>query len=126
MEDEDIKIVEELVCKKYSETLLNTLSMAKEEDEVYILTINERQAIENLLSRLKTAERMNDVLASTTYDYANLEMLNICPAEYEGKVDLRKCKQFGKDINCIKCIKEWARKKVEDGNKQRKIYRVIK
>ena len=60
--DEDIKIVEELICQKYSERLLNTLSMAKEEDEIYILTIHERQAIENLLSRLKTAERMNDEL----------------------------------------------------------------
>ena len=80
----------------------------------YQTTTDEIKAIENLLSRLKIAERMIDVLASTTYDYANLEMLNICPAEYEGKVDLRKCKQFGKDINCIECIKEWARKKVEN------------
>lgn len=98
--NEDIKIVEEFIRWLKNDFEYNSG--------------NEIEAIENLLSRLKTAERMNDVLASTTYDYANLEMLNICPAEYEGKVDLRKCKQFGKDINCIKCIKEWARKKVEE------------
>lgn len=107
--DEDIKIVEEL--KKVEERISKNQVFAKEDRNTAIKRI---KAIENLLSRLKTAERMNDVLASTTYDYANLEMLNICLAEYEGKVDLRKCKQFGKDINCIKCIKEWARKKVED------------
>ena len=101
--DEDIKIVEELLKEFKTYNDLDGIQDLR----LYI------KAIENLLSRLKTAERMNDVLASTTYDYANLEMLNICPAEYEGKVDLRKCKQFGKDINCIKCIKEWARKKVE-------------
>ena len=97
MEDEDIKRLENLIGFVGCD-----------------LRQIEADSIERILSRLKTAERMNDVLASTTYDYANLEMLNICPAEYEGKVDLRKCKQFGKDINCIKCIKEWARKKVEE------------
>ena len=107
--NEDIKIVEELVCQKYSERLLNTLSMAKEEDEVYILTINERQAIENLLSRLKTAERMNDVLA---------EIIN------NHDIDEDVCKQMGQEFDCtlfnqdekfcIECIKEWARKKVEN------------
>lgn len=49
---EDIKILEELTSQKYSERLLNTLSMVREEDEVYILTIYERQAIENLIKRI--------------------------------------------------------------------------
>lgn len=110
--DEDIKIVEELVCKKYSERLLNTLSMAKEEDEVYILTTNERQAIENLLSRLKIAERMNDVLADKVYRH--IDMMNMLDVGKEIDYDLEKLFNGLDDEEVIKIIKEWARKKVED------------
>ena len=110
--DEDIKIVEELVCQKYSERLLNTLSMAKEEDEVYILTINERQAIENLLSRLKTAERMNDVLLD------ELDIITDKIAMEKGTGDFEfcdeRCHNEDECGECKECIKEWARKKVEE------------
>lgn len=75
---------------------------------------NYEERITSLKSELETYKKIAEKLASTTYDYANLEMLNICSAEYEGKVDLRKCKQFGKDINCIQCIIDWARKEVEN------------
>lgn len=78
---------------------------------------NNLKIIEMQNKELETWQKIAEKLASTTYDYANLEMLNICPAEHEGKVDLRKCKYFGKDINCIKCIIDWARKEVENENK---------
>lgn len=52
--DEDIKILEELAIKKYDDKLLNTLDMVTEEDDVYILSIFERQAIENVLSELES------------------------------------------------------------------------
>lgn len=71
--EEDIEILEELTSQKYSERLLNTLSMVKEEDEVYILTIHERQAIENLLTRYKQLELENQALKN---NQANCPAIN--------------------------------------------------
>lgn len=88
MNDEDIKILEEL--KKVEERISKNQVFAKEDRNTAIKRI---KAIENLLSRLKTAERMNDILIEV-----------IC----NNTVPKDECKQ---------CIKEWARKKVEDENR---------
>ena len=97
--NEDIKIVEELLKEFKTYNDLDGIQDLR----LYI------KAIENLLSRLKTAERMNDVLA---------EIIN------NHDIDEDVCKQMGKDFDCTlfnhdekfckECIKEWARKKVED------------
>ena len=67
------------------------------------------KAIENLLSRLKTAERMNDVLAEyiKTKNYAD----DFCEFRLDVKGRFHKYCYKGK---CKECIKKWARKKVEE------------
>ena len=62
MNDEDIKILEELLNKKYDDELLNTLEMISKEDEVYILTIFEKQAIKNLLKENEELSEENAIL----------------------------------------------------------------
>lgn len=100
MEDEDIKIVEELLKEFKTYNDLDGIQDLR----LYI------KAIENLLSRLKTAEKMNDVLAE--------EVRRNVIYYYNGKIDcgigeeILCYKAKGKD--CTECIKEWARKKVED------------
>ena len=99
--DEDIKIAEHL---------LEYLQL-KIDDGVHKIQYNELlhdektidclNAIENLLSRLKTAERMNDVMAEELSDLDFDRMCENCRYDY--------C-----TAETIKCIKEWARKKVED------------
>ena len=78
--DEDIKIVEELLKEFKTYNDLDGIQDLR----LYI------KAIENLLSRLKTAERMNDVLAD----------------------NLIECGIFVNST--IEDVKEWARKKVEE------------
>lgn len=80
MEDEDIKIVEELLKEFKTYNDLDGIQDLR----LYI------KATENLLSRLKTAERMNDVLAD----------------------NLIECGIFVNST--IEDVKEWVRKKVED------------
>ena len=106
--NEDIKIVEEL--KKVEERISKNQVFAKEDRNTAIKRI---KAIENLLSRLKTAERMNDVLAEQVnqqndilYDFDS--SISYLPCNTD--VPMNKCLKN----ECVQCIKEWARKKVED------------
>lgn len=62
MNDEDIKILEKLLNQKYDDELLNTLEMISKEDEVYILTIFEKQAIKNLLKENEELSEENAIL----------------------------------------------------------------
>lgn len=87
--DEDIKIVEEKI--KQWEPYKNIKFSTEIEKEL----ARENQAIENLLSRLKTAERMNDVLAEQ-----NVKSCEWYYSEFDN---------YTKDD-----FIEWARKKVED------------
>lgn len=89
--DEDIKIVEE----KIKALNLHIDNYYKNDCETSVCKelVKERNALENLLSRLKTAERMNDVLAD----------------------NLIECGIFVNST--VEDVKEWARKKVEDENK---------
>ena len=102
--NEDIKIVEEL--KKVEERISKNQVFAKEDRNTAIKRI---KAIENLLSRLKTAERMNDVLAEKIESHCNYEHICFITSHHtycaEQRINKKDCKQ---------CIKEWARKKVED------------
>lgn len=91
--DEDIKIVEEQL-NTYKRHLKNY-----EKDDcltsVYYELKKYAQSLENLLSRLKTAERMNDVLAEQ-----NVKSCEWYFSEFDN---------YTKDD-----FIEWARKKVED------------
>lgn len=86
MEDEDIKRIECLI-EKCKQCKLNACITCD-------ICWSEVQAIENLLSRLKTAERMNDVLAERLEKdaHACLDMYGANTKDWL----------------------EWARKKVED------------
>ena len=98
MEDKYIKIVEELIegYKKYETT----------NHQQYVNCVIIQKSLENLLSRLKTAERMNDVLADN---------LRIIYSQHEPcDIETTEMKRCDKYENCKECIKEWARKKVED------------
>ena len=117
--DEDIKIVEEFIRWlkidfeynsgneiKAIENLLSRLKTAESENEISDQLI-ERQDLEidDLKEKLKTAERMNDVLAEKLVGRIN-------ESEY---CDSNIFSCFAKkEKSCKQCIKEWARKKVED------------
>lgn len=75
MNDEDIKILEKLLNQKYDDELLNTLEMISKEDEVYILTIFEKQAIKNLIKeneelreKVKELEGENTILKEDLHE----------------------------------------------------------
>lgn len=97
MEDEDIKIVEELIEDVFK----------CEDDELISLDIYIVIAIRRILSRLKTAERMNDVLAEHISERCHYidDYSNSCDVIEDSCYENKDCKE---------CIKEWARKKVEE------------
>ena len=106
--NEDIKIIEELFEDfKDKRVIFSQKGLRKEK---------EFKAIENLLSRLKTAERMNDVYveeirARSIFYNAHNGSFSCCDLSKEKDGD---CSKYGNKDNCKRCIKEWARKKVED------------
>lgn len=51
--EEEIKILEKLINLKYDQELLNTLKCVNEDDEVFILSIHEKEAIEKLINKIK-------------------------------------------------------------------------
>lgn len=88
MNDEDIKILEKLLNKKYDDELLNTLKTISKKDEIYILTIFEKKAIKNLLKengelrkKVKKLEEENKILK---------EEINYWKECAEGEAGLRK------------------------------------
>lgn len=105
--NEDIKIVEE----KIKALNLHIDNYYKNDCETSVCKelVKERNALENLLSRLKTAERMNDVLA----EYIVINETNIAEKFCVNKTE-NQCKLRYELYNCDYCIKEWARKKVEE------------
>ena len=97
--NEDIKIVEEFI--RY-------LKIDFEYDSG-----NEIKLIENLSSRLKTAERMNDVLAEKLEEVAyEVDLDNIYSELYDCN-GLDRNWTRGKEKE-VEDIKKWVRKKVED------------
>ena len=55
--EEDIKILEKLINKKYTKNLLEIVSVFTENDNVSVLSEKEIQAIENLIARYKELEK---------------------------------------------------------------------
>lgn len=110
--DEDIKIVEKMI-ENYKIEL--EVSERYTLDGFKPMILKRRiSTLENLLSRLKTAERMNDVLAEKIESHCNYEYICFITSHHtycaEHKITKKECKQ---------CIKEWARKKVEDEQEKR-------
>lgn len=63
-----------------------------------------------LINKYKEQEKMIELMAYRLNEFANLGVLIDCPAEYDGIKDLRNCPR---DKNCVKCIKEFFRKKAK-------------
>lgn len=104
--DEDIKIVEEWL-KNRKETI-DVCGIAMSD-----IFVSRTFALENLLSRLKTAERMSDVLAEKICELdVDCTCDNFLPKDW-------KCMEYR---TCKECIKEWARKKIENEKRKRKKY----
>lgn len=61
-------------------------------------------------------DKIINEMAMSLYDYANLEVVINCPAEYDENYDLSKCRMNLADRNCINCIKQYYERKVENGN----------
>lgn len=101
--DEDIKILEEL--KKVEERISKNQVFAKEDRNTAIKRI---KAIENLLSRLKTAEKELEKYKDVTY-FEKLEDGNLYKIDKERADDLYK-----HGNGCWLYIQMWARKKVEE------------
>lgn len=72
----------------------------------------EADSIERVLSRLKTAERMNDVLADELDIITDKIAMKIATDDFEFCDE--RCHNEDECGECKECIKEWARKKVED------------
>ena len=100
--EEDLKNVEEFFSKRTLDEIDKFLF------DKYI------KSMEKVLDAYRQDEKMIDEMASALYDYANLEVLIKCPAEYDGKYNLDLCKMNLADRNCCVCIKEYFRKKVEN------------
>lgn len=104
--EEDIKILEEFIDGFRAMSNNGELVGGFCDGSTYIRK-NTFQAIENLLSRLKTAERMNDVLAEHISERCHYidDYSNSCDVIEDSCYENKDCKE---------CIKEWARKKVEE------------
>lgn len=66
--DKDIEILKELANVKFDKQLLNSIAIIKAQDEVYLLNIQERQAIENVLKELETKDKIIDCMANKFYE----------------------------------------------------------
>lgn len=72
---------------------------------------------ETAQAELEKQEKIIDEMAKTIYDYASLEVVINCPAEFDGRYNMDLCKMNAKDRNCLICIKEYFKKKVETEEK---------
>lgn len=68
-----------------------------------------------ILNLIQKQEKIIDAMSIEIYNYANLGMLKICPAEQDnGNYNLNLCKMNLAERNCILCIKEYFKKEVEE------------
>ena len=123
----DVKKAEE-----YIRIMLKNLTIPDGVKAIYY--VYAKEAIETVLSELekkdKDIQRMQELLdisdannvkkdkiidemAKSLYDYANLEVLIKCPAEYDGRYNMDLCKMNIIDRNCLICIKDYFTKKCE-------------
>lgn len=70
-----------------------------------------------LRTEIEKKDKIIDEMAKTIYDYASLEVVINCPAEFDGRYNMDLCKMNAKDRNCLICIKEYFKKKVETEEK---------
>ena len=113
MNDEDIKILEKLLNQKYDDELLNTLEMISKEDEVYILTIFEKQAIKNLLKENEELSEENAILKRANNISEDVKIEDIT------KFINKSIEDFNKEYIPVAKIKE----KIKELEKERQKYR---
>lgn len=98
----------------FAELLFNELE--NKQDDINILQA-QRDSMEYQFKQAKAELEKKDLvineMASALYDYANLEVLIKCPAEYDGKYNMDLCKMNLRDRNCLVCIIEYFTNKVE-------------
>lgn len=112
-------IIEEDI--EYFKVILNLIQEQKKDieykqDDINVLEA-QRDSIENQFehakSELEKKDKIIDEMAMSLYDYANLEVVINCPAEYDENFDLSKCRMNLADRNCISCIKQYFERKAE-------------
>ena len=74
--EENIKILEELIDKKYTKNLLEIVSVFTEKDKVSVLSEKEKQAIENLISRYKELEEEKEECIEALEEWINGERIS--------------------------------------------------
>lgn len=80
--EEDIKILEKLVNLTFDQELLYTLKEVNEDDEVPILSMHEKEAIENLIKDHKNQKEKNDAL----FELCNERFKEIAELERQLKI----------------------------------------
>ena len=88
------------------------------------ISITKEQYVEYMQQKetIEQQQKVIDKMAEAVYDYANLGTMGICPAEIEnGCINFDLCDYFGKkDINCLKCVKQYFYRKVENMTEEEK------
>ena len=92
------------------QTLINRITELEKIEETH------RELNGELRKELQLKDKMIDLMASDLYDYASLEVIIECPAEYDGKYNMDLCKMNVTNRNCLKCIKEYFTKKASEEN----------
>lgn len=107
------------LCYQELETVLNLLEK-KDKEIQFQKDINKteqdrhKKTEKSLKGQIIKQNKIIDEMAMSLYDYANLEVVINCPAEYDENYDLSKCRMNLADRNCINCIKQYFERKVEN------------
>ena len=104
-EIENLKNRKERQLKRFSKYKEN---IENKHEEIY----------EDLVQEIEKKDKIIDEMAKTIYDYASLEVVINCPAEYDGRYNMDLCKMNTKDRNCLICIKEYFKKKVNSSEQE--------
>lgn len=106
----DNSIEEQKEREKYTHSLEEKIENQKSTLELYCKNYGLQK------DKIEKQSKVIDEMATAVYDYANLGYMGICEAEAEnGCIDLNLCEYFGKqDISCLKCIKQYFYRKVEE------------
>ena len=117
LEKADIEAIETVLNELERYKMLHLKSVASRVANDLKTSEKHKEDLEMLYAGCKAEiekkDKVIDEMAKSLYDYANLEVLIKCPAEYEGRYNMELCKMNIADRNCLVCIKEYFYKKVE-------------
>ena len=110
---EDIKILRKLLNEKFDEEMIHALDkLGKDVNETYVLTLPEREAIENILNRLEQDEQIINEMAEYIEYVSSDGDKDVMYAELYNCNQLDRDWTRGKEAE-IKDILEYFRKKCE-------------